>query len=225
MPSTEEHGTNSAPSHNQPEGRAGTVTPIFPLLLLKTVREMDRPEEVLEDEDVTTSMPRRFGLSDVVLLQIHRLEEEVRRRRLQSARDLEDLVRLVARRPDAEQLCYRVGQRVAQHAWEQRPAMLRGPVRLLPQAVALLAAQRAARRLFKQLVGTGRLTVQRRPLQLRIAGAITARAGAEGAACACYTGAFEELLLQYTGRSYRAQHSSCEARGDPACEWTVQVSA
>jgi bacteriochlorophyll 4-vinyl reductase len=225
MPGTQEsHPAHTTPK-SEPAAQARTIAPVFPLLLLKTLRDVDRPEEVLEDEDLSTSMPRRLGLSDVVLLQIHRLEEEMRRKRLQSASEIEDLIRLVTRRPDAERVCYRAGQRVAQHAWEQRSAAVRHPVRFLPRPLALLAAQRAARRLFRRLVGPGRLTVHRWPVELQIAGSLTARGEGQGAACAFYTGAFEELLQQYTGRSYRAHHSACEARGDSACEWTVQVSA
>ncbi|MGZ7236654.1 hypothetical protein ACXWOK_10690, partial [Streptococcus pyogenes] len=52
-----------------------SVTPLFPLILLETLRDMDRPEELLEGEDLTASMPRRLGLSDVVYLQIHRFRE------------------------------------------------------------------------------------------------------------------------------------------------------
>lgn len=48
------------------------MTPVFPLILLETMRDMDRPEEYLEGEDVAVSMPRRLGLSDVIYTQIHR---------------------------------------------------------------------------------------------------------------------------------------------------------
>ncbi len=217
--------TSPAASATAQAAQAPTITPVFPLLLLKTLRDRDRPEEVLEDEDVARSMPRRFGLSDVVLLQIHRLEEEVRRRNFQSAHHVEDLIRLVSRRPDTEQICREAGRRIAQHDWQRRSPMLRRPIRFLPRGLALLAAQRAARRLFRQLVGTGRLAIQRWPVQLRISGSLTAHADTRGAACAFYAGAFEALLQQYTGRAYHAVHSHCEARGDERCEWTVQISA
>ena len=62
-----------------------TITPLFPLLLLETMRDMDRPEELLEDEDLTTSLPRRLGLSDVVMVQIRRLQGEGKQNRLQTA--------------------------------------------------------------------------------------------------------------------------------------------
>lgn len=204
-------------------GRA-PVTPAFPLLLLQTMRDMDRPAEVLEDEDLSVSMPRRFGLSDVVGRQIHRFEEEVRRRRPQSAGEVENLVRLVMRRPDAEAIFREAGRRVARRAWEERAGALRRGVRWLPRTLALATALRAARRLFRSLTGGAGLRLQKRPLELRVVGSLTARADPGGRACSFYTGALEELLTRYTGRSYRALHPHCEAHGAVACVWTVRVA-
>lgn len=202
---------------------AGTVTPVFPLILLETMRDMDRPEETLEDEDVTVSMPRRLGLSDVVLAQVQRLQGEVKRRRPQPVAEVEDLVRLVIRRPDADEICSEAGRRVAQHFWAQRSAASRALIRLLPGPLARAAAHRAAKAVFRQLVGSSPSRVQRWPVELRISRALTAHADPGGAACAFYAGALEELLHQYTGRTYRADHSHCTARGNDACEWTVRL--
>lgn len=185
---------------------------------------MDRPEEVLEDEDLTISLPRRLGLSDVIGVQIHRFREEVRRRRPQSESVVEDLIRLVIRRPDAQEIFVEAGRRVAWHAWEQRSRVVRRSVRHMPRTVALTTALRAARRLFKQLIGPGKLMITRRPLQLRIRGSITAIADPGGAACAFYSGVLTELLQQYTGQAYRVGHLSCEGRSADVCEWTVDAS-
>jgi hypothetical protein len=97
-----------------------SVTPLFPLLLLETLRDMDRPDEVLEGEDLSASMPRRLGLSDVVYVQIHRFREEVRRKRLQTAATVEDLIRLVIKRHDADEIFEEAGRRVARRIWEER---------------------------------------------------------------------------------------------------------
>lgn len=203
----------------------GRITPMFPLLLLQTMRDMDRPAEVLEDEDVTVSLPRRFGLSDVVTRQILRFEEEVRRGRMQSAEDLEALIRLVVRRPDAEAIFREAGHRMALHAWADRATTTRRAVQWMPRPVATLTAVRAVRRLFRQLVGGGRLRVHRRPVELHLAPSLTARADPTGMACAFYSGALEELLTRYTGRVYRVVHERCQTRGAERCEWTVRVGA
>ena len=47
---------------------------------LEVMRDMDLPVEVLEDEDPTRTMPRRFGLSDVVERQIRTYRDDVKKR-------------------------------------------------------------------------------------------------------------------------------------------------
>lgn len=201
-----------------------SIAPVFPLLLLETMRDMDRPDEVLEDEDVTTSLPRRLGLSDVVGVQIRRFQEEVRQRRLQYGAQVADLIRLVIRRPDAEGIFREAGRRMARREWDQRSAPLRGTVRFMPRPLAQLAARRAAKRLFRRLTA-GRLSISRWPLEMHIHGCLTATADPGGAACSFYAGAFGELLHLYTGRQYRVRHPQCEARGDAECRWVVEVAS
>jgi predicted hydrocarbon binding protein len=202
-------------------GKRRDLSPLLPLLLLETLRDADRPEEVLEDEDLTVSLPRRLGLSDVVLLQINRLQDEARRRQPQRPELVADLLRLVSRRPDAEDVFTEAGRRLGRQAWEQRTGATQRAIRLLPTSLALAAAQRAVRRLFRELVGPARLQVQRRPPELRITRSLTATADPRGAACALYAGAFAELLRLYTSRPYVTKHTRCEARGDLVCEGAV----
>lgn len=199
------------------------ITPVLPLLLLETMRDMDRPAEVLEDEDLAASLPRRFGLSDVVFVQIRRFQEEVRQKRLQRVSDVEDLVRLVVRRPDASEIFLEAGRRVARNAWRDRARAVRGGVRFLPNPLALMSANRAARKLLRRLTGASAFRAQRWPVELRIHDSLTARADASGAACSLYTGVFEETLRLYTGRAYRAHHHSCATRGGESCEWQVRL--
>ncbi|MBV9774519.1 MAG: hypothetical protein JO040_11250 [Gemmatimonadetes bacterium] len=204
---------------------SGNITPLLPLILFETMRDMDRPEEVLEGEDVSVSLPRRFGLNDVVNTQIHRFREEVRRKRLQGESEIENLIRLVIRRPDAEEIFEEAGRRMARQAWEERSATARRMVKHLPSRLALVTARRAARRLFRQIVGNGRLHISKKHPAIRVAGSLTARADPGGVACMLYAGAFAELMARYTGRDYRLTHPACEARGAEACEWTAAVPA
>jgi hypothetical protein len=201
------------------------VNPVFPLLLLETMRDMDRPDEVLEGETLSASLPRRLGLSDVVHLQIHKLREETKRRRPQSPSLVEDLIRLVIRRPDAEELFEEAGRRVARHAWGERAGAVRAGLRLLPAGMRLRAAARGAGRLLRQIVGGGRLEVRARPFLVRISSSLSASADPGGAACAFYDGVVAETLTLYTGRPHAASHPSCETRRGEACEWSAAVSA
>jgi bacteriochlorophyll 4-vinyl reductase len=206
-------------------GANASVTPVFPLILLETMRDMDRPEEVLEGEVLAASMPRRLGLSDVVFTQIHRFREAVKRKQLQQPETVADLIRLVIRRPDCDEIFEEAGRRVARHFWGLRSAAFRRTVRWLPQGAKMRSARKAARRVFGQLAGDGKFDVTARPFSLMIARSLTAEADPGGAACAFYTGALAELLTEYTGRRHSAVHARCEARGGPACEWVTRVQA
>ena len=219
-------------SRSDSQGRASSaaantpsITPVFPLLLLETMRDRDRPGEVLEDEDISVSMPRRLGLSEVVRRQIQHFQGEVRQRRLQRPPQVEDLIRLVVRRPDAEEIFAEAGQRVARNAWRQRSAAFRRTVRFMPGPIARISAQRAARRLFKQLAGGSKVTVNRWPAELRIRDSLTSRADPVGVACAFYGGAYAEVLREYTGREYRILHPECEAKNGAVCVWSVEVAS
>jgi predicted hydrocarbon binding protein len=210
-------------SRGSAAGRAGhdtpSITPIFPLLLLETMRDMDRPEEVLEGENLAVSMPRRLGLSDVIFTQIHRFREEVRRKRLQTPATVEDLIRLVIRRPDAEEIFEEAGRRVARRAWESRSPAYRRIVGVLPARLASRSARKAVRRLFRQISGDSQVVVSPRPLGVSIRDALTARADTGGAACRFYAGAVAETVSRYVGRPHHAVHPRCATRHDGACEW------
>jgi hypothetical protein len=208
---------------------APSVSPVLPLLLLETMRDRDRPEEVLEDEDITTSLPRRLGLSEVVRVQIARFDGEVKNRRPQIPSQVEDLLRLVIRRPDCEEIFAEAGRRVAARFWAERAAGVRNSIhflpRALPRALAVIAAQRAGKRMFSELVGPSPFKISRKPLGLKIDSTLTARADPGGAACAFYAGALGELLELYTGRKYRVSHSQCSRNGSSPCEWQVEIAA
>lgn len=203
---------------------APSVTPVFPLILLETMRDMDRPEEVLEGENLTASMPRRLGLSDVVYGQIHRFREETKKKRLQTPATVADLIRLVIRRPDADEIFEEAGRRVARRAWAEKSGAARRTLKLMPSGMRLRAASRGARRLLGELAGNAQVEVSARPFMARLRGSLTAHADPGGPACAFYTGALSELMTQYTGRSYAAQHARCETSGADCCEWNARVA-
>ena len=180
---------------------------------------------MLEEEDVTTSLPRRLGLSDVVGVQIRRFQAEVKQNRLQAPEPVMDLMRLVIRRPDAEEIFREAGRRVARHFWERRAAAVRTLVRVAPHSLARIAASRAARRMLRRIAGGRKFSVGRWPVELRIQTPLTVQADPGGAACSFYAGAFAELMQFYTGRSYRVRHAECETRLGGECRWTVEVEA
>lgn len=198
-----------------------TVAPTLPLALLEAVRSHDRPREVLEDEDLAASLPRRLGLTDVIESQIRQYEEAVRRNRSVPQEQFGDLVRLVLRRPDAETVFRDAGHRVAHRYFQSMPGPALLALRLLPARVGFLAVNRGARRMLRRAVGAGALEISGRPPVTRITGTPTARFDGSGKACVFYTGALEELIYLYTGQRPLIVHSNCESRGDATCEWQL----
>jgi len=199
---------------DRPENR-GHVLALLPLSLLEAVREHDRPLEILEDEDLTTSLPRRLGLTGVVSSQIQRYQQAAGGR--VAVAEVTGLMQLVLRRPDAESIVRETGRRITRRRiGDDVPAtarMLRRWDRLV-----FIPMRSAARRLLRGLVGDVKATVTR-PLVVRMSHAPLADAGLHS--CAVYTGALDELVRLYSANQHTVSHVKCTARGDTLCEWTV----
>jgi hypothetical protein len=200
--------------------RNGYVVPVLPLALLEAVRSHDHPDEVLEDEDLAISLPRRLGLSDVVLTQIRRYEADVQSGRRVPLPELIDLLRLVLRRPDAAEVLIDAGRHVARWRFEKVSKTTLRIYRLLPLPLALPGVRRAVRKLLRNIAGGARVTL-RKPMVVGMGNSPTGRL--DGTACVLYTGAIEELARLYVGKERRVVHSRCSARGDALCEWTMEV--
>src|SRR5690606_29660570 len=198
----------------------GNVTAAFPLALLEAVRAHDRPGEILEDEDVSLSLPRRLGLTGVVETQIFRYEAAQKAGRSVRLDEVLSLFRLVMRRPDMEPILRETGQRLARWSFRRAPkfgtaVLHRGPARL-----GLRSARRMSLRALREL-HLGDAIELTTPFTIRIAGCVTARLDDGGTGCVMITGMAEEQLLLSTGKPRRVRHTCCLARGDDICEWTL----
>ncbi len=80
------------------------VSAVVGLSMLESIRDLDRPQEYLTEENPSVTMPRRFGLSSVITSQIRYYEQEVRRKGRVDESELSDLISLVVRRPDSDQV-------------------------------------------------------------------------------------------------------------------------
>ena len=190
------------------------------LTLLEVLRRQDLPEEVLQDEDPTVTMPRRLGLSDVIDRQIRRYREEVRRGRRIADEEIIDLVRLVVRRPDSEEVFFAAGKVLAGE--EPGGSGLR---KVLPRPVAYALARRQVKRRLQRLCGRriggfapGFFTLEGRAL-------LFIQSDPGGDACQFVTGLCQVVLERYLGGDARVVHSLCESRKDPLCRWTVFAEA
>lgn len=188
------------------------IHPRLALTLLETIRDQDLPREVLESEDPTVTLPRRLGLSDVVEQQIRRFREEVRKRRRISDEELADLIRLVIRRPDAEDVFFLVGEALSSGSASRFQ-------KVLPETLGFVLARRRMRRRLKSLFGrpvggfaSGSFVFEGRALPF-----IQSDPG--GDACAIVTGLAQAIVERYVGEEPLVVHVACQARGDDVCRW------
>lgn len=194
----------------------------LPLAILESVRDHDRPEELLEDEDLTVSLPRRLGLTGVVESQIYRYRIARRRGETIPFDDVVDLLRLVLRRPDSEPILREAGHEVARQHGRKPLSRVVAFGRFLPRALSSRIARRHVRRLIRRIGGGVRFRVTRNPFRVESVDPVTARADRLGVACVLYAAAIEEAVQQSTGKQPAVEHTACLARGDDRCVWEVQ---
>ncbi|MBT8336431.1 MAG: hypothetical protein KJO11_07490 [Gemmatimonadetes bacterium] len=200
-----------------PDPTTRRIAAVFGLTLLEVIRSQDRPAEILQDENPSVTLPRRLGLSDVVDRQIRQYGEAVKKRRRMTETEVIDLMGLVLRRPDAEEIFLRAGQRLADVDGS-------GPGRIaraLPTAVAFRLARRRTGRRLRQLFGNRIGAFTSEPYALEGRSLLFYRADSRGAACSFITGLCQEILREAVGEDGQVVHSECEARGDAQCRWTA----
>jgi hypothetical protein len=198
----------------------GSVVAAFPLALLQSIRSHDRPGEILEDEDLSVSMPRRLGLTGIVETQIFRYEATQKAGGTVPLSETMGLFRLVMRRADAEPILRETGQRVARWYFRRTPGTWQAFLHRGPARLALRSARRAAVRVLRAL-HAGATVEGMKPLSITVSECITARIEDSGSACTLFTGMIEEQLLLHTGNSRRVLHDHCMVRGDDVCRWTL----
>lgn len=210
---------SAASSRSTPvEAPPGHVLPAFPLALLERMRAHDHPGEVMEDEDLMLSMPRRLGLTGVVFTQMRRYEDAQRAGRAVPYAEVVSLIQLVLRRPDASAILWETGEHMAERRIEKvLPGFIR-VARFLPGSGTGSAA-RVTRRLVRAISGGGTITTTRRPFVVSFRDCPVATLDEIGTACALYTGAIETTFRRYTGRDARIIHTECRAHGAASCEW------
>lgn len=196
----------------------GEVAPALPIALLESMRAHDRPDEVLEDEDLTASLPRRLGLTGVIDTQIRRYQGSDRPVAME---EFVSLVRLVLKRPDAAAILRRTGESMARRQFERLPTTYVRLLRALPRVVLLKSWKRSVRRMLKDMVGDAIVETVKKPLTVRVTGSELVHLEPPGSACVLYEGALDELLALYAGSRGTVYPARCAATGGPTCEWNV----
>ncbi len=185
------------------------------LSLLEALRTVDSPGEMLENEVVARTIPRRFGLSEVVERQIELYRKYVRQGRKLSDAEVADFTRLVKKRPDAAKVFFEMGTRLAEQHMPGRKWWL---PRILRFRMVRRATERTLRKLFGQRVGgfvsgTFSLEVAMSPL---------VQMDRAGDACALVTGFCRRAVRKGVGGDLEVVKRSCETRGDRVCKWSLK---
>ena len=199
------------------------VPAALPLALLQSTRSHDRPGEVLEDEDLSASLPRRLGLSGVIESQIQRYETAARGGKRVSAEEFHNLLKLVLRRPDAETILHETGARIAQRHFERVPPSWLKILRVLPRAALLRAIAKASTKLLRNVSGEPGVQVSGKPLRAQIKAPQIAFLEPPGLACALYAAAFEEIASLYLGKKANVAHAQCATNAGDCCEWRLEA--
>ncbi|NIP80107.1 MAG: hypothetical protein GWM90_13150 [Gemmatimonadetes bacterium] len=192
---------------------------MLPLAILEAVRTHDRPLEVLEEEDLSASLPRRLGLTGVVETQILRYRDLAKRGQGVPLAEVEHLLRLVLRRPDAGAILREAGYDVAHRLLRRRAVRILGHLPV-PRRVGRAIARRTVRRLLQRIAGRD-TALTGPPLTATIRGAVTAIGGENGTACVLYAAAIEEVVHVVTGQRPDIRETRCGARDGDRCEWTL----
>ena len=206
---------SSTPGTRPPGAPRPIVASVVALTLLEVIQDQDRPEEILQDEDPSITMPRRLGLSDVVLTQVRRYREEARKGQRITEEELGDLLRLVARRPDAGAVFQEAGRRLSHKgAKRSRPPKLKS-------RIGRAVARRRVRKRLKSLFGKRVGAFGQGPFALEGSELLFVRHVPEGAACALVSGVCEGILEGSGGGRVSVVHASCQSRADDTCRWVV----
>jgi hypothetical protein len=198
------------------------VRAIVALRLLEVLRSQDFPGEVLQDEDPTRTIPRRFGLSDVVERQIRTYKDDVRRRVRLTDQEIHDLFRFVSRRPDGPEVFHELGRLLVvgdtPRQW----------VRILPSVIRYRVARTRARKRLRKLFGREVGGFGRGPFVIDGRGLLFIECDPGGDACHLLSGFSQEVLEQVVGGTATVRHTFCQSRGDDFCRWegeTVELAA
>lgn len=198
------------------------IAPLFGLTLLESLRDLDLPEEILQDEDPSVTMPRRLGLSEVVEKQIRIYRDAVKSRTRMTDDQVHALIRLVVRRPDAAELFHRAGRKLGSRAAGRSVTGISG---VLPRALRFRLARRRAAKGLRRLFGRSIGGFAHGPFALEGRGLLLTESDPSGQACHFISGFCQAVVTRYMGPEYVVIHSQCQARRDPNCRWTVTGEA
>lgn len=190
------------------------------LAILEGLRDADRPDEILQDEDLTITLPRRLGLSDVVGNGIRRYGQEARRGRRVPESEVADLVALVIRRGDADEVFRDVGRALARR--DPNKGLL---LRVAPGRLRMRLARREVHRRLKRLFGPGVARFEKGSFKLIGLDVPFVDADPGGEVCEIVTGLCEGIVEEVTSRPVRVRRWRSSTPEGPSDRWEIRDSS
>jgi hypothetical protein len=194
------------------------VNAIIPLVVLRTLQQLDRTDAVDLEEYAREVAPKRLGTSATVSAQVARYEQLVKRGAVVDPDEVVQLFRLVGRRNDAELAFSQAGRAAAEVMVQQTSAASR----LVHRAGRVVSRQRAnvtlATRLADRLLGASMSFDEWSGIEAVVNGPLT-DAAPEGKPCEFFGAALAELLRRCADFEGAMLHNRCRARGDEVCSW------
>ena len=197
------------------------VHPGIALALLTSLRDQDTPDEAIEDEAYSHSLPRRLGLNDVINVQMRRYADLNDAGRSLSLSEFLDLVRLISRRPDAGDIFRSAGAALAAERFAQSGVLSRAFRRVYPDGVRRRKLARSMTRAAKALTPGATIVADRDPPGMMIDDCALAPAGVEGNACEILTGVLDVCVAEIWDPDLSVRHTECLGRGDERCAWRL----
>ncbi len=180
--------------------------------LLETLRQVDQPAEVLMDEDISRTLPRRFGISGVIETQIKLQRDRARRGDRLPPDEVSGLIQLVMRRPDSREIFFRAGARLA-----KRQVSARG--RLFPRRLRLRLVKKRIQRQLAKLFGRRMGGFISGPFTLEVSASPFVQLDKSGDACQFISGFCQQALREGVSAQWTVAEHRCETKGDPTCRW------
>lgn len=183
--------------------------------MLEALRAVDRPGEMLENEIIARTIPRRFGLSEVVERQIELYQEYARQGMKLTDDELAEFINLVKKRPDAARVFFEMGAHLANELLPSRK-------RWLPRSRRLILVKRAIERTLARLFGQRVGGFVSGPFSLEMSASPFVQLDSSGDACELITGFCQRGLRRVVDKEATVVKVSCETKGARSCKWSVK---
>lgn len=192
---------------------------IIPLGLLLSLQEADQLPEVA-GEPFGELASVRFGGSTTVAAQIRRYTDLLAKGTGVEVSEVAGLIRLVARRPDADLVLAEAGRTAGRLAAE-RNGLGRAVHAVSPGRVRRWSGRRKVRQICDEVLG---VTVAADDTATWLDPDGLGAGDLAGSSCRLIGSATAELLRTFTDFEGALFHTTCRTRSDDTCSWTPEPS-